>query len=145
MEISMTKEVELSIAGLQWGTDIEENNIETVRKAEYFKRSGSHYLLYEEETEGFSQTSRNRIKFKEKKVELTRQGLMDTHMIFEENKRHLMNYVTPYGSLLLGINTGKVCVEEQDDCIRVIIEYVLEMEEEPLSWHKLKLCIRERR
>lgn len=141
----MTKEVELSIAGLQWGTDIDENNIETVRKAEYFKRSDSHYLLYEETEEGFSQVSKNRIKFKEHMVELTRQGFMDTHMIFEENKKHMANYVTPYGSLLLGINTGKVCVEEQDDCIRVSVEYVLEMEEEPVSQHKIELCIRERR
>ena len=141
----MTKEVELSIAGLQWGTDMDENHIEIVRKAEYFERSGSHYLLYEEAAEGFAQTTRNRIKFKDNIVELTRQGLMNTHMIFEENKKHMMNYATPYGSLLLGINTGKVCVEEQDGCIRVIIEYVLETEEEPLSQHKIDLCIRERR
>lgn len=140
----MTREVELTISGLQWGTDMEQSNIETVVCAEYFKKNDSHYLLYEEAQEGFTQSSKNRIKFRGNTVELTRQGLMDTHMVFEENKKHMTNYTTPYGSLLLGIHTEKVVVEEQTDCIRVLVEYVLEIGEEPFSQCKLELNIREK-
>lgn len=140
----MNREVELSISGLQWGTDTDQDNIETVVKAEYFKKNDSHYLLYEETMEGFSQTSKNRMKFKNNILEMTRQGLMNTHMVFEENKKHVTNYVTPYGSLLLGIDTKKFCVEEKDDCIQVMVDYVLETEGEILSQNKIEIRIRER-
>ena len=45
-------------------------------------------------------------------------------MIFEENKRHVVPYNTPYGQLLLGIETGRVLVEEQEDQIHVTVEYI---------------------
>lgn len=142
--MQMTKEVTVTISGLQWGADIGQDNIETVTGAEYFKKNDSHYLLYEETMEGFSRVSKNRIKFKSNILELTRQGLMNTHMIFEEKKKHMTNYVTPYGSLLLGIQTQKVLVEEMQDCITVSVEYVLDMDGEPLSENRIELRIKER-
>lgn len=140
----MTKEVELSISGLQWGEDIDEGNIETVVQAEYFKKNDSHYLLYEESMEGFTQVSKNRMKLKGNLLELTRQGLVNTHMIFEENKTHMTDYVTPYGKFLLGINTQKVLLEEREDFIRMIVEYKIEIGEEPISTNKIELQIRQR-
>ncbi len=139
----MNREVELSISGLQWGVDTEQDNIETIVKAEYFKKKESHYLLYEEKMEGFSQTSKNRIKFQNTILEMTRQGLINTHMVFEENKKHMTNYVTAYGSLRLGIDTKKICLEEKDDLIRVTVEYVLEADGEVLSQNKIELQIKE--
>lgn len=140
----MTREVELTISGLQWGADVEQDNIETVVAAEYFKKNDTHYLLYEEAMEGFTQTSKNRIKWKGNLLELTRQGLMNTHMIFEENKTHMTDYVTPYGNFLLGINTKKVLVEEKEDYIHVIVEYKIEIGDEPISNNKIELQIRQR-
>ncbi len=142
--MKMTKEVLVTISGLQWGTDMDEENIETVVEAEYFKKQDSHYLLYEEYPEGFSKPSKNRIKFKEKLLELNRQGLLNTHMIFEENRKHMTDYATPYGNFLLGIDTGKVLVEEREDCIRVTAEYKIEIGDEPISTNKIELCVRQR-
>jgi len=140
----MNREVQLTISGLQWGEDMEQDNIETVVPAEYFKRNDTHYLLYEEVMEGFTQTSKNRVKFKEDLLELSRQGLMNTHMIFEENKTHMTDYVTPYGNFLMGINTEKIVVEEKEDSIRVIVEYKIEIGDEPISTNQIELKICER-
>lgn len=140
----MTKEVELSISGLQWGEDIEEDNIETVVPAEYFKKNDSHYLLYEESMEGFTQNTKCRMKLKGKLLELTRQGLVSTHMVFEENKTHMTDYVTPYGKFLLGINTEKVLLEEREDFICMIVEYKIETGGKPVSENKIELHIRQR-
>uniref|UniRef100_UPI004056F115 DUF1934 domain-containing protein n=1 Tax=Acetatifactor sp. TaxID=1872090 RepID=UPI004056F115 len=140
----MTKEVELSIAGLQWSEDVDEDTIENIVRAEYFKKGDSHYLLYEERMEGFSQPVKNRIKFKDNILELHRQGLLSTHMIFEENKKHITDYATPYGNLLLAIDTGKIEVEEQEDSIRVSAEYKIEIGDEPISTNKIELRIRPR-
>lgn len=140
----MTKNVELSISGLQWSADVDEDTIETVVQAEYFKKGDSHYLLYEETMEGFNQPVKNRIKFKDNILELHRQGLLIAHMIFEENKKHMTDYATPYGNLLLGIDTGKIWVEENEDLIRVVAEYKIEIGDEPISTNKIELQIRQR-
>lgn len=129
----MNREVKLSITGLHFSEENDENNVADHYDAEYFKKNDSHYLIYEEVQEGFSQASKNRIKCKDKLVELTRQGLMQTHMVFEEGKKHMTRYVTPYGEILLGIDTRQIILEEQEDNITITVEYVLEADGAYLS------------
>ena len=141
----MNREVELVLSGLHAsGQEQESEAVETVQPAQYFKRNDSHYLLYEEDMEGFDGICKSRIKFRDNLLELTRQGAVEMHMIFEENKRHVVPYNTPYGQLLLGNETRRVQVEEQEDQIRVTVEYTLDQEGEPFSESCLKLHIREK-
>ena len=141
----MNREVELVLSGLHAsGQEQESEAVETVQPAQYFKRNDSHYLLYEEDIEGFDGACKSRIKFRDNLLELTRQGAVEMHMIFEENKRHVVPYNTPYGQLMLGIETRRVQVEEQEDQIRVTVEYTLDQEGEPFSESCLKLHIREK-
>lgn len=76
--------------------------------AEYFCRGESHYLLYEEQTEGASQSSKTRIKLKGSTVELNRQGPIGHCMIFESGKPYRTEYATPFGMLMLDIATRSV-------------------------------------
>lgn len=137
----MDRNVMLTISGLHSGEADDNGSVETKVRAEYFKRNESHYLLYEEKEEGFEQTSQNRIKFRGNMLELTRQGLLNTHMVFEENKRNMTPYQTPYGQMLLGIHTKKVDMQEQENCIRVVVEYTLEADEAYLSDSRIEICI----
>ena len=119
----MNREVELVLSGLHAsGQEQESEAVETVQPAQYFKRNDSHYLLYEEKMDEDQAPCRSRIKFRDHLLELTRQGTAEMHMIFEENKRHMIPYNTPYGQLMLGIETGRVLVEEQEDQIHVTVE-----------------------
>ncbi len=68
----------------------DKDTVETAQTAQYFKRNDSHYLLYEEDMEGFDGICKSRIKFRDNLLELTRQGAVEMHMIFEENKRHVV-------------------------------------------------------
>lgn len=137
----MNREVELVLSGLH--TAGENTGVETTQPAQYFKKNDSHYLLYEEEVEGFDGICKSRIKFRENLLELTRQGAVEMHMIFEKNKRHIIPYDTPYGRLLLGIETSKVLIEEQENQMHVTVEYTLDQEGELLSESCLKMYIRE--
>ena len=129
----MNREVELVLSGLHAsGQEQESEAVETVQPAQYFKRNDSHYLLYEEKMDEDQAPCRSRIKFRDHLLELTRQGTAEMHMIFEENKRHM------------GIETGRVLVEEQEDQIHVTVEYTLDHEGEPLSESCLKIHIREK-
>lgn len=41
-------------------------------------------------------------------ITLLREGTVNTQMVFEEGRRHLSMYETPYGALSVGINTRRV-------------------------------------
>ena len=62
----MNREVELVLSGLHdaEGTS-DKDAVETAQTAQYFKRNDSHYLLYEEDMEGFDGTCKSRIKFRD--------------------------------------------------------------------------------
>ena len=99
----MTKEVLLSLQGLQFDViSADGDKIETITPAEYYKRNDSHYVIFDEAMEGFQETTKNVIKFKENCLDLTKKGLVNVHMIFEENRKNMTNYSTPYGNILIG-------------------------------------------
>lgn len=124
----MTKEVLLTLSGLQFDQQEEEpGRVETVTVGDYYKRNDRHYVIYEEITEGFTQSTKNRLKFSEHMVELTRNGLVNVHMVFQENKKNLTSYNTPYGPVLIGIDTKKIEIDEDEDKICVDVDYALDV------------------
>lgn len=130
----MTKEVLLTLRGLQFDQREEDaDKVEIVTVGDYYKRNDRHYVIYEEITEGFTQPTKNRLKFSEHMLELSRNGLVNVHMVFQENKKNLTNYNTPFGQILVGIDTKKIQVEEHDDNIIVDVDYALDINYEFLS------------
>ena len=140
----MTKDVLLAIKGLQFGEADEEANIQTITAAEYYKRNNSHYVIYEEVEEGMEQSTKNIIKFGENTLELTKKGLVNVHMIFEENKKSLTNYATPFGDILVGIDAKKVTMKDEEDRIHVNVDYALEVNYEFLADCKISMEISNR-
>ena len=138
----MTQEVLLTLQGLQFDQREEDaDKIEMVTVGDYYKKNGKHYVIYEEVTEGFTQTTKNRLKFSEDMLELSRNGLVNMHMVFQENKKNLTNYNTPFGQILIGIDTKKIQIKEQKDNIVVDVDYSLDVNYEFLSDCHIKISI----
>lgn len=138
----MTNEVLLKLQGLQF--DQREENadkIETVTVGDYYKRNNKHYVIYEEVTEGFLEPTKNRLKISEHCMELTRHGLVNVHMVFQENKKNLTSYNTPFGQILVGIDTKKIKIDEQEDRVSVDVDYALDINYEFLSDCHIKVDI----
>lgn len=142
----MEKEVLLALKGLQFAVDEEggAQALETITAAEFYERGGSRFVIYDEVTEGFEDTTRNMIKFKDSLVEVTKKGLMNVHMVFEENKKNMTSYQTPFGNILIGIDTGKINIEENTDNIRICVDYTLEANYEHLADCRIEMNIRNR-
>lgn len=139
----MTKEVLLSLKGLQFDTEAADGEkIETITPAEYYKAKNSHYVIYDETTEGFNEKTKNIIKFKENSLDLTKRGLVNVHMVFEENKKNMTSYGTPYGELLIGIDAKSVRLLEEDKRIVVDVDYALEINYEHFADCKIRMDIR---
>ena len=123
----MTKDVLITIKGLQAGPETDGEPIEMTVAGEYFYKNNKHYILYEELMEGETKPTKNRIKISSGHMELTKSGMVSVHMVFEENQKNITNYFTPYGALTMGIDAKKVEIEESEYEINIFAEYAMEM------------------
>lgn len=101
------REIRVRIRGIQYDNP---EPVETVQEvqASYFFRAGAHYLLYEEQPEGFDQVIKTRVKRRGEYLEVNRQGSMGGSMVFKPGKTFRTEYATPFGILLLDIVTETV-------------------------------------
>ena len=132
----MTRDVLLAMKGMQFALNEETGEgepVEIITSARYYEKNDSRYLMYDEMVEGASEPISNLVKFDADSIEVTKKGMINVHMVFEEGKQNLTSYQTPYGSLMIGINTHKVEITEQDDCIHLEALYGLDINYEYLS------------
>ena len=146
----MTKDVLISISGKHIDIlsgpaeeyETGEDSIEVIAPADYYCRNGKHYIIYDEVFEGMTGTVKNKIKITgTDMVEIMKSGLTSSHMIFEKNKKNLTYYKTPYGQMLVGVNTKKMEISVEDDKIGVLVDYELDVNHEPLADCKIKMSI----
>ena len=142
----MTKDVLVSISGMHMGIladqEDEDEEIEVVTPASYYCRNGKHYIIYDEVVEGMAGTIKNKIKITGDSVlEIMKSGLSNTHMVFEKNRKNLTYYRTPYGQMLVGVNTRNMEVRVADDEIDVQVKYELDVNHEPFADCSIKMNI----
>lgn len=137
----MTKDVLVAIRGLQFDGLQDDGSVEVITPGDYYKRNDKHYIIYEEHTEGVPQSTQNVMKFNKDGFDLTKKGAVNVHMVFEENKKNITNYGTPFGNIIIGIDTKKIHVSEGKERIRVDIDYALEVNYEHLADCKIAMDI----
>ncbi len=143
----MTKDVLVSISGMHMQilpelTEEENETIETVTPATYYYKNRKHYILYDEVTEGEAKVTKNKIKISDEgSIEVVKKGVSNTHMIFKRNEKNLTYYQTPFGQLLVGVNTKKLDINTEEEKIEVYIEYELEVNHEPMAECEIKIGI----
>ncbi|MGN0484402.1 MAG: DUF1934 domain-containing protein [Lachnospiraceae bacterium] len=140
----MTKEIILQIKGLRYEQaepGAKPEPIEMVTPATYYQKNGKHYVMYEEVMEGFSETTKNRIKISSDSLEISRKGSMNTTMSFEKNKKKVSTYCTPFGSMLMGIQAHEIEITEKEERIEVHLAYRIELNDNPVADCDLQLCI----
>lgn len=135
----MTQDVLISIAGSQY-TEGEPEEIEMMVTGDYFEKNGRRYVIYEEALpEG---TVKNTIKIMPDSLSIIKKGQVSTHMIFEKNKKNLTCYMTPYGQMMIGLNTGDVRMREGEDLLEVNVDYSLDINYEHVSDCNIRVSVR---
>lgn len=138
----MTKEVIVTISGLQFAPEGDTEPIEIITSGDYFKKNGKHYVVYDEIMEGFEGTTKNVIKLKDDYLDITKKGVSNAHMMFEKNKKNVTYYYTPFGSLLIGIDAKNVYIAETEENIDVKVDYSLEVNYEHLANCSIQMNIK---
>lgn len=132
----MTNDVVISMQGMQFGINKETDsneNIEIITVGKYYKKSNSSYLIYDEIMDGIEQPISNMVKYYGGCIEVTKKGAVNVHMVFEEGKQNMTSYHTPYGNLVIGIDTKRVLISETEDRIHIQADYALDINYEFLA------------
>jgi len=136
----MTKDVMISIRGLQFMDDDSDDEIETVQRGQYYEKNGSRFLLFDEYMEGFQEPAKNIMRFNDNEMTLTKRGLINVQLDFEEGKKNLTSYRTPFGVIMLGVDTHSVQVLENGDELLLNIEYTLEADYQFVADCRIAVC-----
>ena len=113
----MQKEVLIHVRGLQMmDAQGDQEPIEIIVPGQYYFRNGSHYLRYEELLDETAEPTINYIKVSGKGLEVSKKGLVNVHMVFEQGKKNMTYYTTPY-----------------EENLQIKADYALDMNEEHVA------------
>lgn len=115
--------------------------IEIVCAGERYMRGGSRFVLYEEVMPGFDETVRNVLRISDGFVSLRKRGLVVADLAFREGELCSTHYVTPFGSIMLGITTRSLRVTDKGDSTDICIVYDAELNYERTGECRIEIGI----
>ncbi len=141
----MTTEVLIHIKTQQILRDCAEGDesdvIELVVGGQYYFRNGTHYLLYEETMEGFTEATQNLVKARNNFMEVRKKGTVNVTMTFEKGKKNTSLYKTPFGMLEMEFETKKVSIDPVGVSMEICAEYVLGVGGNPMADCKMQMRV----
>ena len=78
------------------------------------------------------------------RVTLLRVGEVNSQMVFEEGRRHLSMYDTPYGALSIGVNTRRMRSDLSASGGSIEIDYAIEIDHAVAGQNLFRIQVRER-
>ena len=124
----MEKEVVISIKGMQQYEGALPDAVELVT-AGRLARDGTGYTLSYQESEltGLEGTLTT-IQVDGGQVTLMRVGEFNSQLVFQEGRRHLSMYNTPYGAMSIGVNTRHLMASLTDQGGDIEVDYTIEVD-----------------
>lgn len=124
----MEKQVIISIKGMQEFEQAGKDRIELVTQGSLRRDKGILTLCYaESELTGLEGTTTT-IQVEPERVTMLRTGQVNTQMVFQEGRRHLAMYNTPYGAMAVGVSTRHLYAEMGDEGGDIEIDYNIEID-----------------
>lgn len=137
----MKKNVVITVRGLQRAVS-EDEPVEVISAGTYLRKNDMHYLSYEEADDDGKMT-KNRIKITSESIEMTKQGGINTRMVFVTGQKQYTCYATPFGEMTLGITTKKIGLKEEEQQLAISLFYDLEINGTPMSECELNIEVKE--
>jgi len=136
------KKVTISIIGSPVPTESEDNSYEFMTDGEYTSENGvSTFSYVESELTGMDGLLTT-FNVEPDCVILRRGDGLSGDMIFSEKQKHHFLYETPFGSILMGIDTHSIKKNMRDDGGSLEIRYDIEVDNISVSKNLFKIDIR---
>ena len=129
------------VIGMQFSQDVTDDDgaIENMMPGSCQQIGEYFYIKYEEMQEGFTEKTDVLLKAKSGYLEMTKKGLVNTHMIIEEGESHQTNYATPFGYLLFTMRGKNIAVSEDEKGIHVHARYGMDVNYQFLSENDIRI------
>ena len=139
----MEKTVVISVKGMQKYENAAPDVVELVTEGK-LSRAGSTYTITYEESEvtGMEGTVTTSLVEGEQ-VTMMRLGEFSAQMVFQEGRRHLSLYNTPYGSMTIGVHTNHLLVDLDEQGGVVEVDYAIEMDHAVAGRNVFRIVVKE--
>ncbi len=124
----MEKTVVISIKGIQEFENAPRDTMELVTQGWLKQDKGGYTLSYQESEVTGLEGTLTTFQIEPERVTLMRMGEFNSQMVFEEGRRHLSVYDTPYGSMAIGVNTRHLMAELDENGGEIEIDYAIEID-----------------
>lgn len=139
----MEKDVVISIKGMQNYEGADPDTIELVTEGRLSRDEGGYTLTYQEsELTGLDGTLTT-IQVEGEQVTLMRVGEFNAQMVFQQGRRHLSMYNTPYGAMAIGVNTRRLLADLNDQGGDIEIDYAIEVDHALAGHNVFRINVRE--
>ena len=136
------KKVYISIKGLPVFAASDDEAFELMTDGEYSQADGKSTFSYVESSLTGQDGLLTTFDVENDRVILRRGDGMSGDMIFSENQKHHFLYDTPFGSVMLGIDTHSITNNMSDDGGNLEIRYDIEVDNVSVSQNLFKINIR---
>lgn len=135
------KDVIISIKGTQNTGDDEA--IEFVTCGELWREGGVTAFSYMESEMTGMEGTRTTFRVSPERITLTREGTTSAEMIFEQGKKHVFLYETPYGATSLGVDTRRLVDRLDDTGGNMELQYTVDVDSAIVSENSFFIHVRE--
>lgn len=134
----------ISIKGKQ-KVDDETGEVELTTLGSYVSRGSSRYIVYKEYTSEESDKTRTSVLKIDgnSKITLMRGGGDSTRLILESGKRHLCQYGTEFGNMMIGVFTSRVQSDLNDLGGKLEVSYTLDINSSLSSQNDISITVKE--
>ncbi len=138
------KDVIISILGTQnFAQQDPDDTVELITQGKYSFEDGCGELSYlESELTGMEGTKTSFI-FTPEEVVLSREGTLNSRMIFRQGVKNTFLYDTPYGSATMGLDTHKIHSTLGPSGGEMEIDYIVDFDHMMVGRNKFRINVRE--
>ncbi len=102
------KDYVITIKGLQEYEDNDSTDVEMMAECDFAFEDGRYFIEYEETEATGLEGSTTTVEVAEDYLSLSREGTVDTTLLFIEGRQTTSYYETPYGTMILGITAESI-------------------------------------
>ena len=139
----MEKEVVISIKGMQKYEGALPDVIELGTKGRLARDGEGYTLSYQECALSGLEGTLTTIQVDGEQVTLMRVGEFNSQLVFQEGRRHLSMYNTPYGAMTIGVNTRHLLARLTDQGGDIEVDYSVEVDHALAGRNIFRINVRE--
>ena len=133
----------ISIKGVQRYENADPDTMELVTAGRLEREGNSYTLSYQESELTGLEGTLTTFQIEPERITLMRVGGFNSQMVFQEGRRHMSMYNTPYGTMSIGVNTRHLTAQVGESGGDIEIDYAIEIDHTVAGRNVFQIKIKE--